>query len=446
MRNFFATTIGQILAIVASASAATFGLFLLLLMLLYPHVPPAPPWPWQAAYRVEALVDTLRDVPASDYPALLAAPRAPITEARLLEAPPVCDELTNETRELESVLNEGLSNGNGPATVRVCSGAPAETATQVLVRMGDQTLALRTHRVSRPPPHLTFPFVGALLFLCVGVAAMSTWAVWRVVRPLRRLSDSADAFGRDMAVEPLAEEGPLEIQRAAAAFNRMQQRVTRVLQDRTRMLAAVGHDLRTPLTRMQLSLQAAEPTPVPLHARLLRDIGHMRVMVDSALAYLSATAEVEPREPMDVAALLQSLCDDYADGGADVGYDGVDEAVAPCRPNAIQRAMANLLDNAVQYGTAVRAQAGTDGDYVRITIANDGSVIPADRLDDILEPFVRLDPARNDRPGSVGLGLSIVRDIVADHGGTLDIANRPANDGVVVTVCLPLRAPGAASP
>jgi signal transduction histidine kinase len=436
MRNFFATTIGQILAIVASASAATFCLFLLLLMLLYPHVPPAPPWPWQAAYRVEALVDTLRDVPQRDHAALLAAPHAPITEARLLEAPPVCDTLTNETRELESVLNEGLPVGTGPATVRVCSGAPAETATQVLVRMGEQTLALRTRIVQRPPPHLTFPFVGALLFLCVGVAAMSTWAVWRVIRPLRRLSDSADAFGRDMAVEPIAEQGPVEIQRAARAFNRMQERVTRALHDRTRMLAAVSHDLRTPLTRMQLTLQTTDDTP--MHGRLMRDIGHMQVMVNSALAYLSDAHETEPREPLDVAALLQSLCDDYADGGADVVYEGGEAAVAACRPNAIQRAMANLLDNAVQYGTAVRARADVEDEGIRITISNDGATIPADRLEDITEPFVRLDPARNDRPGSVGLGLSIVRDIVADHGGTLAIANRPGNQGVVVTVMLPL--------
>jgi signal transduction histidine kinase len=100
--------------------------------------------------------------------------------------------------------------------------------------------------------------------------------------------------------------------------------------------------------------------------------------------------------------------------------------------------MANLLDNAVQYGTAVRARADVEGEGIRITISNDGATIPADRLDDITEPFVRLDPARNDRPGSVGLGLSIVRDIVADHGGTLAIANRPGNQGVVVTVMLPL--------
>lgn len=436
MRRFFSTTIGQILVIVASASAVTFCLFLLLLTLLYPHVPPAPPWPWHAAYRVEALVDTLQSVPESEQAALLAAPRDPLAEARLLVAPPMCDELNDETRELEFVLNADLLKGAGPATVRACSGAPVETGMQVLVRMGAKTLALRTHGVTRPTPHLTFPFVGAMLFLCVGVAAMSTWAIWRVIRPLRRLSESADAFGRDMAVEPLAEEGPLEIQRAASAFNRMQQRVTGALKDRTRMLAAVSHDLRTPLTRMQLALQTAEPAP--LHERLLRDVGHMRVMVDSALAYLSESHEGEPREPVDLAALLQSLCDDYADGGADVAYEGVEEAVANCRPNAIQRAMGNLLDNAVQYGSAVRVHAETAEGAVRITISNDGAPIPIERLGDITEPFVRLDPARNDRPGSVGLGLSIVRDIVAEHRGTLEIANRPGSQGVTVTVHLPV--------
>ena len=436
MRRFFSTTIGQILAIVASASAATFCLFLLLLMLLYPHVPPAPPWPWHAAYRVEALVDSLRHAPVRDQAALLAEPRDPLTEARLLTAPPVCDELNQETRELEAVLNADLLAGAGPATVRVCTGAPTDTEMQVLVRMGAQTLALRTRGVSRPTPHLTFPFVGAMLFLCVGVAAMSTWAVWRVIRPLRRLSERAEAFGRDMAVEPLAEEGPLEIQRAASAFNRMQQRVTGVLNDRTRMLAAVSHDLRTPLTRMQLALQTAEPAP--LHGRLLRDVGHMRIMVDSALAYLSDAHEREPRESVDLAALLQALCDDYADGGADVAYEGAEEAVATCRPNAIQRAMGNLLDNAVQYGSAVRVHAEADDAFVTVAISNDGTPIPVDRLGDITEPFVRLDPTRNDRPGSVGLGLSIVRDIVAEHRGTLDIANRPDGQGVTVTVRLPV--------
>lgn len=432
--RFFSTTIGQITAIVATASALTFGLAILLFSLIFPHAPPAPPWPWQVAYRVEALVESLQRAPPSDVQAILATLQGPITESRMLEAPHVCDELSDETRELELVLNEGLSPGAGPATVRNCSGAPESLGMQILIRMGEHTLALRTPHVERRGTRLTFPMVGSLLFLCVAVTGMSIWAVWRVIRPLRRLSEQADAFGRDTDVAPITEEGPLEIQRAAAAVNRMQARVTRAMQDRTRMLAAVSHDLRTPLTRMQLALQTAEASPV--HGRLLRDLGHMQVMVNSALAYLSNGSELEPREAMDVAALLQTLCDEYADDGKDVLYEGAGEAVALCRPHAIQRAMGNLLDNAVQYGSDVRVSAHVDGRIIRIAVANDGSPIPDDRLNDIFEPFVRLDHGRNDRPGSVGLGLSIVRDIIVEHGGVLRVENRPEG-GVVMHVDLP---------
>jgi signal transduction histidine kinase len=251
---------------------------------------------------------------------------------------------------------------------------------------------------------------------------MSAWAVSRVIGPLRRLSAKADAFGRDIAVVPLEEEGPLEIRRAARAFNLMQERVTRSIRDRTRMLAAISHDLRTPLTRMRLQLET-EQTDL-MRAKLLRDVGLMQSMVTSALAFLSGSVDEEEQEWLDIGALLSTLCDEYEETGASVSYEGPEQMPLFCRPNAINRALTNLIENAIHFGETIFVAASVEACTIVIDVADDGPGIPQDRLRDVVEPFVRLDPSRSSRPGSVGLGLSIVKEIVEAHGGTLELIDR----------------------
>lgn len=434
MRRFFSTTLGQILAIIATSTAITFALFLALLWLLYPNVPPPPPWPWQTAYRVMSLVDTLRTAPANDRAAIIEAAQRPGLSVRLTQAPAACETLTLDTRDLEAVLRSELSD-LPDITVRSCEAGDPTTKIQVLVGWNGQTLDIRTARAGREPIfRFTFPFIGALLFLCVGVAVMSAWAVWLVIGPLRRLSEQADAFGRDISISPIEEEGPLEIRRAARAFNLMQERIMRSVRDRMRTLAAISHDLRTPLTRMRLQIETGA-TELD-RAKLLRDIGLMQSMVTSALDFLSGTFAEEEKEWLDLGALLSTLCDEYEERGAAVSYEGPEQIRLFCRPNAITRALTNLIENGIHFGDNVLITASADRATVTVDVADDGPGIPKDRIQDVIEPFVRLDPSRSNRPGSVGLGLTIVKEIVASHGGSLDLIERKPK-GLIARVMLP---------
>jgi len=422
IKRLFGTMLGQILAIIAGASAMTFLLFLLLLTTLYPTIPPAPPWPWPAAYRIDALVDSVRAVPPADRAAVIAVATRPDLVARLTQAPLPCATLAQEARDLQTALVSEARDAAPDVTVHSCEDADVRSLKniQVLAVVGDQTLEIRTgQRPAHWLPLGNLPFVGSLLFLCIGVSAMSAWAVSRVIGPLRRLSEKADSFGREIAVAAIEEEGPQEIRRAARAFNLMQERIARSVRDRTRMLAAISHDLRTPLTRMRLQLQTGETGP--LQGKLLRDVDLMQSMVTSALAFLSGRFEQEAKEWLDLSALLTTLCDEFEEAGAAVRYEGPEQIRLFCRPNAITRALTNLIENGCHFGTEVTIRAAIEAGSVVIEVADDGPGIPAERIEDVLEPFVRLDPARSDRPGSVGLGLSIVKEIVEGHGGTLTL-------------------------
>jgi signal transduction histidine kinase len=419
MRRYFGTTLGQILAIVACSSVATFLLFIA--MLFYPGGPPNPRWPWPITYRIAGLVEVLQGIPASEFDSVVQAAQGPALVARLNHAPVRCPGSTLNTRDLESALRAELPHISG-VTARSCKADGQNPDIQVLVPLGHEILEIHTNRIGREPPRISFPFFGSLLFLCVGVATLSAWAVSRVIRPLRRLSERAEAFGRDIALAPIEEEGPMEIRRAAHAFNLMQERITASIQNRTRTLAAISHDLRTPLTRMRLQLETDRKEIA--RDKLLRDIGLMQTMVTSALTFLSSGSVAEKEEWLDVGALLATLCDEYEDSGARIHYDGPDRIPFLCRPDAIQRVMTNLIENAISFGGLVAVIASVRGKHIMIDVSDDGPGIPEDRLKDVIEPFVRLDPARAGRPGSVGLGLSIVNDIVRAHGGTLTLFNR----------------------
>jgi signal transduction histidine kinase len=435
MRRFFATTLGQILAIIATSSAITFLLFLLFIWML-PGPPPPPPWPWQPAYRIAGILDGFRAVSESERYAIAAATQRPGLSVTVTQVPVPCETFTSDTRNLETVLRTELGTSLPDVTVRACSTDDPARSVQVLIGLGDQTLDIRTGRTAPEPHRLTLPFIGALLFLCVAVAAMSAWAVWRVVGPLRRLSAKADAFGQNISITPIEEEGPLEIRRAARAFNLMQERITRSIRDRTRMLAAIGHDLRTPLTRMRLQLETHQTGDV--RGKLLRDIALMQAMVTSALSFLSGGFEQEDKEWLDLGALLDTIRDEYQETGVHVFYEGVEQIKFFCRPNAINRALTNLVENGTHYGEEVVITASCSDGVIVIEVADDGPGIPPDRLKDVVEPFVRLDPSRSKHAGSTGLGLSIVKEIVEAHRGTLELAQRQPH-GLIARIRLPER-------
>ncbi|WP_321877985.1 ATP-binding protein [Paraburkholderia bannensis] len=423
LSDLFSTTLGQILAIIACSSAITLGLFILLLF--YPGGPPTPPWPWPATYRIANAARLLAHTPADARAKTALAVQSPAVSLDVTALPARCTVNTLDNGDLQRALQAELRDIGATVSVHSCDSRNPNATIQVLVRLHDDdatVLEARTQRSGPEPPRLTFPFIGALIFLCVGVAAMSAWAVSRVIRPLRRLADKAEAFGREIALAPIEEEGPLEIRRAAHAFNLMQERITHSLHNRTRMLAAVSHDLRTPLTRMRLQLDTNESETV--RDKLRKDIDLMQTMVSSALAFLRTGNDDESKEWLDLSALIATICDEYEEAGAAIRYEGPRQIRCFCRPDGMQRVLANLIDNALRFGETVVVVASVRAETILIDVSDDGPGIPETRLRDVLEPFVRLDPSRGGQPGSVGLGLAIVRDIVRAHGGELTLINR----------------------
>ncbi len=423
LSDLFSTTLGQILAIIACSSAITLGLFILLLF--YPGGPPTPPWPWPATYRIANAARLLAQTPADARAKTALAVQSPAVSLDVTAQPARCTVNTLDNGDLQRALQAELRDIGATVSVHSCDARNPNATIQVLVRLHDDdatVLEARTQRSGPEPPRLTFPVIGALIFLCVGVAAMSAWAVSRVIRPLRRLADKAEAFGREIALAPIEEEGPLEIRRAAHAFNLMQERITHSLHNRTRMLAAVSHDLRTPLTRMRLQLDTNESETV--RDKLRKDIDLMQTMVSSALAFLRTGNDDESKEWLDLSALIATICDEYEEAGAAIRYEGPRQIRCFCRPDGMQRVLANLIDNALRFGETVVVVASVRAETILIDVSDDGPGIPETRLRDVLEPFVRLDPSRGGQPGSVGLGLAIVRDIVRAHGGELTLINR----------------------
>jgi signal transduction histidine kinase len=271
----------------------------------------------------------------------------------------------------------------------------------------------------------------------VTVIGMSLIAVRWATRPLHRMASAATAFAHDLDAAPLAEAGPLEVRRAAEAFNFMQRRLRRLVVERGRALAAVSHDLRTPLTRMRLRAELVDD-PV-LQDRLNADIDAMEGMVNSVLAYLRGLEDSEPIQPINIHALLSSIVEDAQALGRPVTL--LEPAAAPPAPypgklSVLRRAVINLVDNAAAHGQRVTVHIDDSPAALAVVIEDDGPGIPEADLDRVTEPFVRLDSARGLHSGGVGLGLAIVRDAAAYHGGRLMLANR-REGGLRATLVLP---------
>ncbi len=281
--------------------------------------------------------------------------------------------------------------------------------------------------------HVSLTFGGVLLVALVAVR----WAT----RPLQQLAEAANAFAHDLNTPPLAEDGPAEVRRAAQAYNFMQQRIRQLVSERGRALAAVSHDLRTPLTRMRLRAELVDD-PV-LQARLNADIDAMQGMVNSLLVYLRGVEDAQPVQPIDMEALLSSLVEDERALGRQVQLEESPRGRALVQPylgrlSLLQRAVTNLIDNAVAHGQTVRVHIADSPHLLQLLVEDDGpGIAPAD-LDRVTEPFVRLDASRRLDTGGVGLGLAIVRDAAACHGGRLRLENREGG-GLRATLELPRR-------
>ena len=262
-----------------------------------------------------------------------------------------------------------------------------------------------------------------LLVLLVSVAVLAALAVRALTRPLAVLAAAAGELGRDIRRPPLDEKGPLEVQRAARAFNTMQERLIRYIEDRNRILAAISHDLKTPITRLRLRTELLDDAP--LKEKFLLDLDDMQRMAQASLDFLRGGEDSEPIAPMDLNALLESLQEDAEDVGHAVSISGAASQPLRCRPLALKRCLTNLVDNALKYGQSAEIAVADTATRLRLIVRDRGPGIPAAELERVFEPFYRLEGSRSRDTGGTGLGLSIARNIARAHGGELSLRNHP---------------------
>jgi signal transduction histidine kinase len=292
------------------------------------------------------------------------------------------------------------------------------------------------------PDHGQRPFWGGpwmmtLLFAVISVTLLGLWAARALTAPLSSFAKAAESFSLNGAAAPLPERGPEEIRSVAKALNRMRERITTLIDDRTKMLAAISHDLRTPITRMRLRSEFIEDEAH--RSRMLDDLDQMRSMLESVLSFLRNDRNLEAMTLVDIASTLQLVADQFADIGHKVVYDGPEHAMATARPDDLHRSITNLVENAVRFGNDTTIRLRMSPDTVTIEVEDDGPGITDARKDTMLEPFVRGDDARNmDEAAGFGLGLSIARTIVQAHGGKLSLNDRQPH-GLIARIQLPVR-------
>ncbi len=280
-------------------------------------------------------------------------------------------------------------------------------------------------------PHASLASLSAM---ALGIVLASVLVVRWITKPMRRLAEAAEGFGKGAAPVPMPEDGPREVREAARTFNAMQARIHRLVSDRTQALAAVSHDLRTPIQRLRL--RAGFLDDAEAQRSIDADLDEMEAMVEATLAFLRGDADGEEPRTTDLAAILRTLCDEASDRGAAVAFDGPDHVLLRLRPVAAKRAFANLIDNALKYGGAARVVLRDTPEAAVVSVEDDGPGVPEAAMATVFEPFQRLEESRNRGTGGTGLGLTIARQAVEAHGGTISLANRPGG-GLVATVRLP---------
>lgn len=284
-------------------------------------------------------------------------------------------------------------------------------------------------------PEMSAQFLLSMGIMGLIVLAVSIWAVRRLTRPLAVLADAAERLGRDVDAPPLAVSGSAEMRRAAQAFNHMQERLKRLIENRTLMLSAISHDLRTPLTLLRLRTEGVEPPEE--RDRMLATIAEMNAMLEAGLSLARDETENEARRTVDLAALLASLVDDMADAGLPVALGAVSAATCSCRPQSLRRALSNLIGNAIAYGGNATAGLKIENRTAEFIVEDDGPGIPEAELSRVTQPFYRLEGSRNRDTGGMGLGLAITQAIVQSHGGELRLENR-VQGGLRASIFLPL--------
>ncbi|MDH4149808.1 MAG: ATP-binding protein [Betaproteobacteria bacterium] len=305
-----------------------------------------------------------------------------------------------------------------------------------VAQVGLQDGTLATFDTRQLPATENWPFrvllsIGLLL---TAVIVVSLIAVRWATRPLKTLADAADELGRNINRPPLAETGPTEVVSAARAFNTMQSRLATYLRERTQVLAAMSHDLKTPITRLRLRAELLEDAQ--LRTKFGNDLQEMEAMVASALDFLRGMDNGETVRPVDVNALLESLQADLCETGGTVTIEGRAMGPYPGRPQALKRCFSNLLENAIKYGRSAQVIVDDGAERLQISIRDEGPGLPPEQLEKVFEPFYRVEGSRNRDTGGTGLGLAIAKNVVELHGGHITLRNHAAG-GLEAVMALP---------
>lgn len=413
----------------------------------------------EAAGRAANMVSLLEDTPPDQHPAILRAATSPLVRFDLSDAPRVTDpdhhhgnavvsrmralldeNLSREIRvnlretelpEMRMPENMGGDMADMHRQMMQARLTPVELTLSVALS-GGQWLNVAT-RFERPP--LQWPIASILSF---GVTAglLLVAALWfvlaRLTGPLRRLSGAADRLGRGEDTGALTLSGPAEVRSLTAAFNRMQDRLTRFVADRTRLLAAVGHDLRSPLTALRVRAELVDD--IETRESLIESIEEMHTMAEATLTFAEGLSGSESSQTIEITDWMDALASDMVESFETVGGPQISARV---RPVSLRRALRNVIENAIRYGGGARVAWRRAGDDLVIEVTDDGPGIPADALERVFDPFYRLEESRSLETGGHGLGLSIARSILRAHGGDIRLEIRPEG-GTKAIMTLPI--------
>jgi len=273
--------------------------------------------------------------------------------------------------------------------------------------------------------------------MAAGIVLLSVLIARWLTRPIRKMAAAVHALNTDSDAAKIPEKGPWEVRELGRAFNDRQRRIKRLIDERTRALAAVSHDLRTPLTRLKLRLEDVNPVTA---SAMAADIEELEQMIEATLSYLKGDDAGEQSRAIDLVALLETLASDAFDRGREVSVSGPRSLIVSGRRIGLKRAFANIIQNALKYGDRARVSVLVLPEAVQVHIDDDGPGIPADKLSLVLEPFVRLEDSRSRETGGAGLGLAIAKANIEAGGGSLSLSNRPEG-GLRVLVTLPAGPP-----
>ena len=426
----------------------------------------------EAVARIASVTLLLEKTPPEQQTALIEAASTPFARFRLLETPPPW--LENPPRgaaylrsRLILALGE-MSDTNWSRRVQIAliSGTPPPPLSSWLGREHDHDDDERHHRewrrpppsgrarlasivelrdgrwlaviarFRRPPFQWAWPSLLSMLLSATAIVIVVTIVIGRTTKSLRGLATAAEKFGRGAQAEAVPETGPQEARRLIATFNAMQARLGRFVTDRTRLLASISHDLRTPITAMRLRLELLEDGEIK--TKLTEGLDEMQRMTEAALTFAKEEAAEGPVRAVDLSALTASVVEDFADMGLDVSSvePEAGRTILECRPDALKRAMRNLVENAVRYGDRARVSLLSNEKEVTIRVDDQGPGVPDEQIEVLFEPFSRLETSRSRDTGGAGLGLSIARSIARAHGGDVHLSNRPEG-GLRAEIVLP---------